>query len=112
EYFVDLFGYTPFEVLMAATRDGGRAADPTGMVGTLEPGKYADIVVVDGDPLTDITVLQRHDRISAVIKGGQPYVGLTNNNPYAALPKSLDPVEAPEIPHSREPEIERVGALG
>jgi imidazolonepropionase-like amidohydrolase len=40
-------------------------------VGTLEPGKFADLVFVDGDPLADITVLQRAERIALVIKGGQ-----------------------------------------
>jgi len=70
EYFVDLFAMSPTQALLCATRDGGAAADPTGMVGTLEPGKYADIVIVDGDPSTDVTVLQDPTAISAVYKGG------------------------------------------
>lgn len=76
EYFVDLFGMSAGEALLAATRDGGAAADPGGMVGTLEPGKYADLVVVDGDPLVDVRVLQDHGRIVEVIKGGSRYRGL------------------------------------
>ena len=64
------------DALLCATRDGGAAADPTGMVGTIEAGKYADLVIVNGDPITDITVLQDHDRIEAVIKGGRSYSGL------------------------------------
>lgn len=70
EYFVDLFAMSPTQALLCATRDGGAAADPTGMVGTLEPGTYGDIVIVDGDPSTDVTVLQDPDAISAVYKGG------------------------------------------
>jgi len=70
EYFVDLFGMSTTEALLCATRDGGAAADPTGMVGTLESGKLADIVVVDGDPTSDITILQDPAAITAVYKGG------------------------------------------
>jgi imidazolonepropionase-like amidohydrolase len=69
--FVELFGYTPRETLLAATRDAGALVDFGGKVGTLEAGKFADIVVVDGDPLSDITVLQDLDRIVTVIQGGK-----------------------------------------
>jgi imidazolonepropionase-like amidohydrolase len=82
EYFVDLFGYSPFDALLAATRDGGAAADPGGMVGTLEEGKYADLVVVDGDPLADVRVLQDHSKITAVVKDGRVYRGLTTRRPF------------------------------
>lgn len=76
EYFVDLFDMTPAEALLCATRDGGAAADPAGMVGTLEEGKYADLVVVDGDPTEDVTVLQDRSRIRLVMKGGEVFTGL------------------------------------
>ena len=82
EYFVDLFSMSPTEALLCATRDGGAAADPTGMVGTLEEGKFADLVIVDGDPTTDVTVLQDHDRITAVMKDGVLYRGLTDEATY------------------------------
>jgi cytosine/adenosine deaminase-related metal-dependent hydrolase len=42
-----------------------------GKVGTLEAGKFADVVVVDGDPLEDITILQDTERIRTVIQGGR-----------------------------------------
>jgi imidazolonepropionase-like amidohydrolase len=82
QYFVELFGMTPAEALLCATRDGGAAADPNGMVGTLEEGKYADLVVVDGDPTTDVAVLQDHRRIVGVLKGGTMYRGLATRDPY------------------------------
>ncbi|TDJ23162.1 MAG: amidohydrolase family protein [Gammaproteobacteria bacterium] len=81
QYFVELFGMSPAEALLCATRDGGAVADPSGMVGTLEEGKLADLVVVDGDPLADVTVLQDHERLS-VIKDGRRYRDLTRDNPY------------------------------
>ena len=58
------------EALLCATRDGGAAFDPAGMAGTLQEGTYADLVMVDGDPTTDVTVLQDMDRITAVMKSG------------------------------------------
>jgi len=70
EYFVDLFGMSPAEALICATRYGGLAMDPTGRLGTLEAGSLADFVIVAGNPLTDIRVLQDHSRLT-VVKGGQ-----------------------------------------
>jgi imidazolonepropionase-like amidohydrolase len=39
-------------------------------IGTLEPGKFADIVAVQGDPLVDITVMEK---VAFVMKGGEVY---------------------------------------
>lgn len=70
EYFVDLFGMSPAEALICATRNGGLAMDPSGRLGTLAPGTAADLVIVAGDPLKDIRVLQDHSKLT-VIKAGQ-----------------------------------------
>ena len=69
EYFVDLFDMRPAEALVCATRNGGIAMDPSGALGTLQAGTAADVVLVDGDPLADIRVLQDHDKLT-VMKGG------------------------------------------
>ena len=84
EYFVDLFGMSTTEALLCATRDGGEAADPSGMVGTLEDGKYADLLIIDGNPLEDIRILQDHSRIVGVMKGGVMHCALMQKNPYVA----------------------------
>jgi imidazolonepropionase-like amidohydrolase len=89
QYFVELFGMSPVEALLCATRDGGAAFDPGGMVGTLEDGKYADLVVVDGDPSVDVTILQDHERIGAVMKGGALYRGLHRRESYRVEPEVL-----------------------
>ena len=81
EYFVDLFDMTATEALLCATRDGGWAFDPGGMAGTLDEGTWADIVIVDGDPTTDVTVLQDLSKLT-VIKAGVEYRDLTNARPY------------------------------
>lgn len=70
EYFVDLFDMRPAEALVCATRYGGEAFDPAGSLGTLQAGTLADAVIVDGDPLADITVLQDHAKLT-VLKGGE-----------------------------------------
>ncbi len=66
--FVDILGYTPTEALVAATKYGGELMDMP--LGTIEAGKLADILLVDGDPLTDITILQDKSKIPIVMKGG------------------------------------------
>jgi imidazolonepropionase-like amidohydrolase len=70
EYFVELFSMSPAEALLCATRNGGLAFDPRGRVGTLAPGSLADLVVVDGDPLADLRVLQERSRLR-VMKDGR-----------------------------------------
>ena len=70
EYFVDLFGMRPAEALLCATRNGGQAMDPSGALGTLAEGTLADMLIVDGNPLEDIRVLQDHAKLT-VIKNGQ-----------------------------------------
>ncbi len=70
EFFVDYFDMRPGEALLCATRNGGLSADPSGGRGTLVEGSLADLLVVDGDPLADVRVLQNHAKIS-VYKGGQ-----------------------------------------
>lgn len=73
EHFVALFGYSPAEALVAATRIGGeimRLGDELGMV----RARYlADLLLVDGDPLGDPRVLQDRKRIALVVKGGTAY---------------------------------------
>jgi imidazolonepropionase-like amidohydrolase len=69
EYFVELFDMPPAEALLCATRNGGLAFDPAGNLGTLAAGTLADLVVVDGDPLADVRVLQDHARLT-IMKDG------------------------------------------
>jgi imidazolonepropionase-like amidohydrolase len=62
------FGMTPIQVLRAATIGNAQMMGWDTKIGSIEPGKFADIVAVCGDPLTDITELER---VKFVMKGGQ-----------------------------------------
>jgi imidazolonepropionase-like amidohydrolase len=64
-------GYSPIEALLAATKIGSEALEMEKEVGSIEAGKLADLIVVDGDPLQDVRVLQDSSRISFVMKGGE-----------------------------------------
>jgi imidazolonepropionase-like amidohydrolase len=68
EIFVTQFGFTPTETLVAATKQGGELMDMK--VGVIAKGWLADLLVVDGDPLADISVLQDKARLSAIMQGG------------------------------------------
>jgi imidazolonepropionase-like amidohydrolase len=60
-------GMTPAQALQAATRTNAEALGWTDRVGSLEKGKFADLIAVSGDPLADIGEMQR---VKVVIKGG------------------------------------------
>ena len=71
EMFVEYMGMTSMEAIVAATRNGAFAMRAEGELGTLEVGRIADVLVVDGDPLRDVRVLQERERLVEVIKDGR-----------------------------------------
>ncbi len=72
ELHVKYIGFTPAEAIACATVESTKLLRESERLGGLVRGKLADIVVVDGDPLADITVLQRREAIHAVLLGGKP----------------------------------------
>lgn len=68
---VQYAGFSPMEAIRAATSDAAWVMKLDGQVGALREGYLADVIVVDGDPLADITVLSREGAIVEVIKGGR-----------------------------------------
>jgi imidazolonepropionase-like amidohydrolase len=71
ELFVNEVGMTPMEAIVANTSRNAWLIGLDGEIGVIAPGKLADIVIWNSDPLADITVLQRPGEISAVIKDGR-----------------------------------------
>ncbi|HUK50479.1 MAG TPA: amidohydrolase family protein [Terriglobales bacterium] len=70
-------GFTPMQTIVAATKVSSEACRVDDKVGTLEPGKQADLLVVDGNPLEDITILQDQSKLLLVMKDGKDYVNRT-----------------------------------
>ena len=61
---------TPLRALQSATIDAADLLGWADKLGALEPGKWADLVAVEGDPTKDVTVLER---VKVVMKGGRVY---------------------------------------
>jgi len=64
-------GMTPMQAIVATTKTASECIHMPNDVGTIEPGKYADLLVVDGDPLADITMLQDKARLALIMQGGR-----------------------------------------
>jgi len=71
ELLVSMAGMTEMEAIVAATKTSAEAVKRGKFIGTIEKGKHADILVVDGDPLKDIKVLQNREKIRMVMKDGK-----------------------------------------
>lgn len=69
-FFVKYVGLEPLTVLGCATRTGAEILGREKELGTLEPGKLADVLVVDGDVLSEISILENRNRFIAVMQGG------------------------------------------
>lgn len=88
QYFVDLLGFTPMEAIVAATKWGGEIMGLPNELGQIRNGFLADLLLVDGDPLADVGILQNANRLLAIMKDGafhkQPPPGLTQQRRAAA----------------------------
>jgi imidazolonepropionase-like amidohydrolase len=71
EVFVRDLGFTPLQAIRAATCDAARALRMEGQVGSVVAGQLADLIVIDGDPSVDVTVLGDKDRLIHVMADGR-----------------------------------------
>jgi imidazolonepropionase-like amidohydrolase len=69
-FFVRYVGLTPLEVITCATRTGAEIMGRADEFGTLQKGKLADLLIVDGDVIDDISLLEDRARLIAVMQGG------------------------------------------
>lgn len=74
-YFTKEVGFTPLETIRCATKTGAEIMGRGDEFGTLEAGKLADVLVVDGDVIADIAILEDRRNILAVIQGGSIKAG-------------------------------------
>ncbi len=68
--FVKILGFSPMETLVAATRLGGELMGRPGELGVVKPGALADLLLVDGDPVADIAILQDRRALRMIMKDG------------------------------------------
>ena len=73
EYMVKL-GLSPLEAIIASTRHSAECLRLDRWIGTIEPGKEADILILEGNPLKDIGIVAKKERIRGVLKGGKKAV--------------------------------------
>jgi imidazolonepropionase-like amidohydrolase len=71
EAYVKGAGVAPLEVIKWATHNGAELLGMKNDLGTIETGKLADLLVVNGDPSVDITVLQDRANLNVIMKGGK-----------------------------------------
>ncbi len=71
EHFVNHLGYSPSEALVCATRYGAELMGMGEEAGQVKESFLADLLLVDGDPVADVRLLQRTDRLLAILKGGE-----------------------------------------
>jgi imidazolonepropionase-like amidohydrolase len=69
-HFVRYLGYTPTEALICATRYGAELMGLGAETGQVREGFLADLLLVDGDPVADVALLQDRQRLVAILKGG------------------------------------------
>jgi imidazolonepropionase-like amidohydrolase len=69
-FFVREVGFTPLEVILCATKTGSEIMGRDKDFGTLEPGKLADVLIVDGDVLDRIELLEDRSKFIAVMQAG------------------------------------------
>jgi imidazolonepropionase-like amidohydrolase len=71
ELYVEKVGLTPREALTIGTLNCAKVMGLEEKLGTLKPGKFGDLIAVDGDPLENVRVLQDKDRVRLVLAGGK-----------------------------------------
>jgi imidazolonepropionase-like amidohydrolase len=76
-FFVDYVGFSPMDTLVCGTRNGARIMGVDDETGTLESGKLADLLIVEGDVLGDIALLEDQANLRAVMQGGIVKAGTT-----------------------------------
>ncbi len=86
ELMVTGMGFSPMEAIVAATKHGSELMRTEDETGTIEAGKFADLLIVDGDPLEDITILQDRSKLAMVMKDGKVMVNTLG------MPQELQPL--------------------
>ncbi len=98
EVYVNDYGMTPVQAIRSATLNAADLMNWSDRVGALEPGKWADVIAVKGDPLQDVRTLQH---VSFVMKGGVVYKNEISPE-QVATPGTAPVDRAPDTAHAKE----------
>jgi len=79
EYFVKLLDFSPMDAIVSATKLGGEIMMMGGELGQIKEGYLADMLLVDGNPLTDVSILQDADRLRGIMQDGSFYKDPANH---------------------------------
>jgi len=71
EHFVKHLDFTPMDAILAATKHGGEIMMMGDELGQIREGFIADLLLVDGDPVKDVSILQDKDKLRAIMKDGR-----------------------------------------
>jgi imidazolonepropionase-like amidohydrolase len=88
---------TPMQAIVATTQSAAECARLDGITGTLQIGKRADLLALDGDPLSDIRVLQQPENLRVIMKDGQAFKN-TTNAPNRQSGSALSTARAASVP--------------
>jgi imidazolonepropionase-like amidohydrolase len=69
-HFAAMLGFSSMDAILAATRLGGQIMGMGDRLGQVRPGYLADLLLVDGDPLESVAILEQRDRLKAIMKDG------------------------------------------
>lgn len=84
QHFVDLLDFTPHEAIIAATAGVAKLLRRPHELGKIQPGYFADCILVDGNPLDDIRILQDHSRLQIICINGK--IHKAGYNEYNSVP--------------------------
>ncbi|EGN93888.1 hypothetical protein SERLA73DRAFT_171763 [Serpula lacrymans var. lacrymans S7.3] len=79
EHFVNLLDFTPMEAILSATALGGEIMLHPHELGKVQPGYYADLLLVNGNPLDDISILSHKENLDIILINGCIHKDVTND---------------------------------
>jgi pimeloyl-ACP methyl ester carboxylesterase len=103
---VQLLDFTPMESIMAATAGMAKLFSREHELGKIQPGFYADCILVDGNPLQDIGILQNHEKLSVIMINGKLHkIANQSSLPLNTVPQSIS------FPHivDKQINVEKIG---
>ncbi|KAI9691955.1 MAG: hypothetical protein M1820_009663 [Bogoriella megaspora] len=96
EHFVKLLKFTPMESIVAATAGVAKLFMREDELGKILPGYFADVILVDGNPVEDISVLQDHEKLNAILINGRVHK-LSHKENLRTQPKPVMAETAPSL---------------